>query len=257
MSGRDARGATFVRMTRGEYDSCVTRAAEVERILERYLIEVVERHALCPWAHTARERGELAVGVLWDAPTLDDWVAEAARQLAAPRTRVAMIVAPELAIARAALAAVRDAVAARLPAAGVAEFHPDAELDLASPARLVPFLRRSPDPMLQLVPLALIDAARAGHAAHAPPADRALQATMLGGHAAPRRELSAEIAAANHATVAAAHAAIAATLDDIAADRRAAYARAGIACRDQPGSAGISRDQPGSAGIRSVDRSCR
>jgi hypothetical protein len=212
-------------MTRGEYDGCVTRAAEVERILERYLIEVVERHALCPWAHTARERGELAIGVLWDAPALDDWVAETARLLAAPRTRVAMVVAPELAIARAALGAVRDAVAARLPAAGVAEFHPDAELDLSTPARLVPFLRRSPDPMLQLVPLALIDAARAGHAS---PADRALQATMLGGHAAPHRELSAEIAAANHATVAAAHAAIADALDDIAADRRAAYAQAGI-----------------------------
>jgi hypothetical protein len=221
----------------------VTRPAEVERILARYLVEVVERHELCPWARATRERGELAIAVLWGAPSFDDWVAAAARLLAAPDTRVAMVVAPELAIARAALAAVRDAVAARLPAAGVAEFHPDAALDLAHPARLVPFLRRSPDPMLQLVPLALIDAARSGHeaglrgsmtrgrAGHAAPpaAGRALQAMMLGGHAAPRRELSAAIAAANHATVAAAHAAIAATLDDIAADRRAAYARAGIA----------------------------
>ena len=137
-----------------------------------------------------------------------------------------MVVAPELAIARPALAALRDQVAAALPAAGVAEFHPDAALDLATPARLVPFLRRSPDPMLQLVPLALIDAVRATHGA--PPAVLTRQAMMLGGHAAPARELAVEIAAANHATVAAAHAAIAAALDDIAADRRAAYARAGI-----------------------------
>jgi hypothetical protein len=95
---------------------------------------------------------------------------------------------------------------------------------------LVPFLRRSPDPMLQLVPLALIDDARATRAAA--PAGRAQQAQMLGGHAAltrePHRELADDIAAANHATVAAAHAAIAAALDDIAADRRAAYARVGI-----------------------------
>ena len=218
-------------MTRRRYDGCVSRAAEVERILARYLVEVVERHALCPWARSAREAGELAVGILWGEPALDAWVTEAARLLAAARTRVAMVVAPELTIARPGLRALRDAVAARLPTAGVAEFHPDAALDLATPARLVPYLRRAPDPLLQLVPLALIDAARAGHTTA--PADRARQAAMLGGQAAAPRELSDQIAAANHATVAAAHAAITTALDDIAADRRAAYARAGInsACR--------------------------
>lgn len=204
----------------------MTRLAEVRRVLDRYLVEVVECHALCPWARSARERGELAVGILWGAPGLDDWVAEAAQRLAAPGARVAMVVAPELAIGRPELAALRDQVAARIPSAGVAEFHPDAALDLATPARLVPFLRRSPDPMLQLVPLAVIDAARATGAT--PPADRALQAAMLGGQAPARRELTAAIAAANHATAAAAHAAIAAALDDIAADRRSGYARAGI-----------------------------
>jgi len=199
-------------------------------VLDRYLVEVVERHALCPWARSARERGELAVGILWGAPGLEDWVAEAAHLLAAPDVRVAMVVAPELAIARPGLAALRDRVAARIPSAGVAEFHPDAALDLATPARLVPFLRRSPDPMLQLVPLAVIDAVRAaGDGAGASPwADREQQAAMLGGQAPARRELTAAIAAANHATAAAAHAAITAALDDIAADRRAGYARAGI-----------------------------
>jgi hypothetical protein len=223
----------FVFMTRGRYDGCVSRPAEVRRILERYLIEVVERHALCPWARAARERGELAVGILWGEPALEAWVAEAGRLLAGLATRVAMVVAPEAAVTRPALAALRDQVAARLPAAGVAEFHPDAPLDLATPARLVPFLRRSPDPMLQVVPLALIDDARAARAGAGGAPGLAQQAAMLGGRAAPARELTDEIAAANHATVAAAHAAIGAVLDDIAADRRAAYARAGIssACR--------------------------
>jgi hypothetical protein len=75
------------------------------------------------------------------------------------------------------------------------------------------------------VPLALIDAVRG-----APPAaGLAQQAAMLGGHAgAPPLDVGARIAVANHATAARAHAAIAATLDDIAADRRAAYARLGI-----------------------------
>jgi hypothetical protein len=216
----------------------VIRSAEVRRVLDRYLVEVVERHALCPWARSARERGEFAVGILWGAPGLEDWVAEAGRLLGAPDgrdgpdvrvARVAMVVAPELAIERVDLAALRDRVAARIPSAGVAEFHPEAALDLATPARLVPFLRRSPDPMLQLVPLAVIDAARAAVAAGTGPwADRTQQAAMLGGQAPARRELTAAIAAANHATAAAAHAAIAAALDDISADRRAGYARAGI-----------------------------
>jgi hypothetical protein len=203
----------------------VTKAAQALRILERYLVEVVERYELCPWARAARERREIAVGVLWGTPPLDAWVAEAERLLAVPVTRVAMVIAPELASSRAAFGALRDQVAERIPAAGVAEFFPAAALDLATPARLVPFLRRSPDPLLQLVPLHLIDAVRA---APRPPG-LAQQASMLRDHAAPPPQAPGErIAAANHATLAQVHAAITATLDDIAADRRAAYARVGI-----------------------------
>lgn len=205
-----------------------SRSAEVVRILERYLVEVVERWRLCPWAQPSRARGGVAIGVLWGAPALDAWVDEAARRLAGG-AQVAMVVAPELGGGRAALAALRDQVAARLPAAGVADFHPDAPLDLASPARAVAFLRRAPDPLLQLVPLAAIDAARAA-AAGAPSITAARdQAAMLGGHAAPPRPaLADQIAAANHATLTAAHAEITATLAAIAADRRASYARLGI-----------------------------
>jgi hypothetical protein len=203
----------------------VTRSAEVRRILGRYLAEVVERYELCPWARAAREHGELAIGILWGTPPLEAWVAEAERLLAAPATRVAMVIAPELASSRGELGALRDRVAARIPSAGVAEFHPTAALDLTTPARLVPFVRRSPDPMLQLVPLALLHAVRP-----APPAAAlAQQAAMLGGHAAaPRVAQPERIAAANHATVTGAHAAITETLEAIAADRRRAYARVGI-----------------------------
>ena len=203
----------------------MTRTAEVVRILERYLVEIVERYELCPWARGAREHGELAVAIVWGTPELAAWLAEARRALA-PGVSVAMIVAPELAITRASLSAVRDQLAAALPTAGIAEFHPDAALDLATPARLVPFLRRAPDPLLQLVPLAILDAVRA----QLPPAARAQQAAMLGGHAAPpRAPATRRIADANHATASHAHAEITATLDAIAADRRAAYARVGIA----------------------------
>lgn len=203
----------------------VTKSAEVLRIFERYLVEVVERHELCPWARTTREHRELAVGILWATPSLDAWVAEAERLLAVPAARVAMVIAPELATSRGELGALRDRVAGRIPTAGVAEFHPAAALDLTTPARLVPFVRRSPDPLLQLVPLGLLHAVRAPSLA----VGLVEQATMLGGHAAsPRREVAERIAMANHATVTQAHAEITAALDAIAEDRRAAYARVGI-----------------------------
>ena len=198
----------------------VNRSAEVRRIFERYLVEVVERHDLCPWARGARERGEIGFAVLWGAPDDAAWLGAAETTLGEPHVRVAMIVAPDLAIGRTELRALRDRIAARIPTAGVAEFHPEAPLDLASPARLVPFLRRAPDPLLQLVPLALLDAVRG-----APPiAARGDQAAMLGGHGRePREAPSDQIAAANHATVGRVHAEIAATLADIAADRAASY----------------------------------
>lgn len=208
-----------------------TAPAEVRRILERYLVEVVERYELCPWARTAREAPALAVGILWGAPELGDWIALARQLLAAPAPRVAMVVAPELAIARAAFGALRDRVAAALPSAGIAEFHPDAALDLASPARLVPFLRRAPDPLLQLVPLAILDAARAARATPATVSIAAQSAMLCGRAAPPPAGLAETIATANHAVAARHHAAIAAALDDIAADRAAAYARAGITAR--------------------------
>ncbi len=176
------------------------RRAEVLRLLDRYLVEIVEAHDLCPWARGAREHGEIAVEILFGEPTLADWIAAARAALARPETRVAMIVAPEFS---GDLRALRDRVAAALPDAGVADFHPDAAADFASPARLVPHLRSSPDPLLQLVPLSLLDSVRG-----APPvADRARQAQLLATKVAPAR---GDVA------------------DSIAADRARSYERVGI-----------------------------
>jgi hypothetical protein len=202
------------------------KLAEVRRVLDRYLVEVVEAYDLCPWARSARTGGELAIDVVWGVPTLEEWIASARAQLAKPSTRVAMIVAPELAVTAGELRAIRDAVAARMPSAGIAEFHPDAAYDAATPARLVPFIRRSPDPLLQLVPLELLDRVRAYPAV----VDLAAQAQILGGLAAPPRgDVADSIAANNHACVVANAARITAILEDIAADRRRSYASVGIA----------------------------
>ncbi len=200
-----------------------TKYAEVRRILERYIVEVVEAYALCPWARAARTGGEVSVEVIFGEPTDEAWLAAIDAAFAAPMTRVAMIVAPELGLDLATFRAVRDRIAAQRSAYGVAEFHPRAALDLATPARLVPFLRRSPDPLLQVVPLSLLQSVRASEVP-----DRAQQAQILRGLADPPRDVAAQIAVANHATVRAQHAAIDAILDDIARDRDAAYARVGL-----------------------------
>jgi len=94
-----------------------------------------------------------------------------------------------------------------------------------TPARLVPYIRRSPDPLLQLVPLSLLATVRGKPQT----VDRMQQIQALGGVAAPpRRDAADRIADANHATVSAAHAAITSTLEDIAADRRRSYELVGI-----------------------------
>jgi hypothetical protein len=213
-------------MTRSPYNSCLDiRAQEVRRLLDRYIVEVVEAYDLCPWSRSARLGGEVGIDVLWGTPTLDMW-ATCADALLATGVRVAMVVAPELACTSSELRAIRDDVSSRVKNVGVAHFHPDAPLELASPPRLVPFLRRSPDPLLQLVPLELLDSLRTGTQVVS---ESTLQAQMLAGTApVPRDDVGDLIAVANHTRVTRDAVAIQATLEDIRADRERSYARVKI-----------------------------
>lgn len=215
-----------------------SRRDEVIRLLDRYLVEIVERYDLCPWARGARQKGEVAVEVLWGTPDIATWVGASKHMLSQPNATVAMVIAPELSIDRIRFHGVRNEVAAAIPTVGVAEFHPDADLDLVSPARLVPFVRRSPDPLLQLVPLSVLESVRG-----VPPvADREQQAKMLGGNAAPlRRDAGDRIAATNHATVKASVDVVLATLAEIAADRERSYTRVGISIAPQVTALTIAR----------------
>lgn len=201
------------------------KLAEVRRILDRYVVEVVERFDLCPWAKSARLGGEVAIEVLWGEPSMEAWLEAGRALLAQPGARIAMVVAPESALTVSELRAVRDHVTNHVPQTGIAHFHPDAPLDLASPARLVPFLRRSPDPLLQLVPLALLESVRAAPM----PVERARQVQMLGGVGPMvRGDIADRIAEVNHARVSAEQAEVMRVLDAITQDRRASYARVEI-----------------------------
>jgi len=206
------------------------RIAEVHRLLDRYLVEVVEAWSLCPWAYNARTHGELHVEIHWGATGELAAACELARRgLAAPGARVVMLVFPELAGGVRAIEALRNGVALRLPEAGVAAFGPHGAADLSSPAKLVPLLRRSPDPMLQLVPFTILDELRQQFQPMAPPARNA-QALALAGHGAPPPPSMIDgIARRNHAVVAPDGAAqLQRALDDIARDRAVSYLRSGI-----------------------------
>jgi hypothetical protein len=164
--------------------------------------------------------------VLWGTPTIDEWTDIARGLLARPETRVAMLVAPEIEATPAELRVVRNRLASRITTAGIAEFHPDHIVDTATPARLVTGLRRSPDPLLQLVPLSLLESVRGGSTQSPAIVD---QAQILSGNfPAPKPDVTDELAAENHARVTASMAEFESVLAAIQQDRHASYARVGI-----------------------------
>lgn len=131
------------------------------RIYERYAREVVERFDFCPWATRSRREGAAEPHVLLgDDP--DDFSASLAliSALAArPHISVGLLIYPRLRLGRLDfehfVRRLRQADGERHEPGGIpfamAAFHPQAQPDLQDAERMVPFLRRSPDPTIQLV----------------------------------------------------------------------------------------------------------
>jgi hypothetical protein len=134
---------------------------ETLRLNLRYVVEVVERFGLCPWADRARREGRVTEAVFdQTSPDLFEPSLALMQELAArERIDVALFIYPRIGLDRLdfehfarrlrVLDAARHAPG-HIPFA-MAAFHPDAEAVLVNPDRLVPFLRRTPDPTLQLV----------------------------------------------------------------------------------------------------------
>jgi hypothetical protein len=144
---------------------------EALRLHARYTIEVVEALGLCPWAADARRAGRVDTHVSRCASKELALAAslESLQSLAHNSDiDVAFIVYPLLDLDRLAfahfVAELRAADAARYAVGqtvlALAEFHPNAAVDLASAERLVPFLRRTPDLTLQIVRRSALHAVR-------------------------------------------------------------------------------------------------
>ncbi|MEI9938520.1 MAG: DUF1415 family protein [Pseudomonadota bacterium] len=143
----------------GGYESALRN--EALRVYRRYMLEVVEGFTLCPWAAAARRDGHVVEAVILAENQADPqqsltlleslkWQAE---------TDIALFIYPDLELGRLGFESfvrtLRERDAARhevgtIPFA-MAAFHPDARPDLNEPERLIPFLRRTPDPTIQVV----------------------------------------------------------------------------------------------------------
>lgn len=207
--------------------------AEALRVYGRYATEVVEALGFCPWARRAREQGRVSPQVLLSSePRPAEVLAMADAMFAGEHIDIGLIILPRVSWDsvrfRHFVAQVREHDAARQPgppALAMADFHPGIEPDTSTPARLVPFVRCSPDPTIQLVRRAALEAVQGSGSQGTSYAPQGLLG-MLEASAMPAAPMHQRIAEANHETVLRLGVAqVRALLDDIRADRDRAYAR--------------------------------
>jgi hypothetical protein len=129
---------------------------------DRYLLEIVEEHAFCPWARGGRTQGQTTRFVHYgsdlDVQPIIDFMARTASD---PTLVVAQVIMPMVQVSPEAwidfcndlttlgnrqLGAPSDVYA-------VAALHPELRFQTSNPFTLIPLFRRSPDPTIQWVRL--------------------------------------------------------------------------------------------------------
>lgn len=148
-----------------------TLESEAVRLFRRYEVEIVQELKLCPWAERSRLDGRVQERVLLSREPDQAPALEAISSLESdPRLEIGLLLFPRLEVTQPEherfVSCLVDADAARRELGtapfAMAAFHPDARADLSNPERLVPFLRRTPDPTIQLVRVSVLDRVREG-----------------------------------------------------------------------------------------------
>jgi hypothetical protein len=181
---------------------------EALRLNARYVEEIVVGWSLCPWAAQAWRTGAVSRRVSLERDAATQPVLSFVDELAAGDQAIGLFIWPRLSLDAAGFGRFAEQVrradrARHAPPFLMAAFHPELRDEPpADPASLVPFIRRTPDPTLQLVRARLLDElARGG------------------------RDVSAELARANFAVVERrTPAALDRALRDIQRDRDDTYA---------------------------------
>lgn len=202
---------------------------EALRVYRRYETEIVEACGLCPWAERARLDGHVKERVVLDAEPIPQALEHIAELAADDAVEIGLLLFPRLEVSRnkfeQLVAKIQEADKPRHPLGNIpfmyAAFHPEARPDLSHPERLIPFLRRTPDPTIQLVRASVVDRMRGRVPQGTQFFDASLIDTMPIEPAIPLRE---KIAQTNLATVNEMGVeALSAKLDDIRRDRDDAY----------------------------------
>mgnify|MGYP000311003056 CR=1 FL=1 len=144
--------------------------AEALRLYRRYRDEIVLEFGLCPWAERALNLGQVTERVVLGGP---ETALQSATGLVPELVRsdaidVALLIFPELELARANFDRFAQQLRNTLEGTdygavfALAAFHPVAEPNRGTSERFIPFLRRTPDPTLQLVRYSVLQRVREG-----------------------------------------------------------------------------------------------
>lgn len=216
-------------------DEALTR--ECQRLYRRYAVEVVETLGFCPYAERCRLEGRTReVVMLASTLDLERALAEVESLAADESIEVALLLWPRVPVGRAELSRFVERLRAehQLRSEGMVMamegFHPDAEPDARTPERLVPFVRRTPDPTIQLVRHRILDHVRRGSPSGTtffdPSMLRRLEGSDVEALHTPSepRPLHERIAGSNHATILRRGIReVSAIMDDILRDRERSY----------------------------------
>lgn len=143
---------------------------EAIRLFRRYAVEMVEGLSLCPWAFVSRRDGHVRETVVLE-PDLDvGRVMRAIDELSDPEIEIGIVLFPRVEVDRATferfVVEVRqcDEAARRPPneAWALADFHPEAPPLLEPDGAFTNFVRRTPDPTIQLVRQSALQRVRRG-----------------------------------------------------------------------------------------------
>ena len=139
-------------------------AAAAIRVYTRYEVEVVEAYNLCPWAERSRREGHTRQTVLEGPPDVEEALRAIDELAADAEVEVGFLLFPRCVQPRVEferfVSVLRERDQARGATFAAAAFHPVAEADLADPYRLVPFIRRSPDPTVQMIRRSVLESVR-------------------------------------------------------------------------------------------------
>ena len=141
-----------------------TLEREAIRLYGRYEVEVIEAFTLCPWAERSRREGHTRQLVLLGAPVMETALAAIDELAGDSSVEVGFLLFPTCTLPRVEferlVSGLREADQQRGAVFMAAAFHPDAQPDTSDPYRLVPFIRRSPDPTVQLIRRSVLESVR-------------------------------------------------------------------------------------------------